>query len=224
MNEDQAGHRIRLRERFLNSGLKGFAEHEILEFLLTFTIPRKDTKDIAKKLLKTFKSFNGVLDAPIQDIQNIKGLGTISPVLIKLFKALIEYYLKQRVSAGNHLNSTEDVVNYFQASMAPLTHEEFRVIFLNTKNLILEIETITSGTIDHSVIYPREILKKALNYNAKSIVLVHNHPSGDPHPSESDLELTRKLKTIAELMDINVHDHVIIGRDGYFSLAQEKLI
>lgn len=221
MVDENKGHRKRLRERFINANLEAFSKHEIIELLLTFTLPRRDTKPIAKDLIKQYGSVAGILDAPVEKLKKIDGIGEITPILIKFFKELLAYYLYEKDIKNRFLSSTEDVVSYFRTKMQGLPQEEFKAVYLSTKNKILDVETIAAGTVDHSVIYPREIIKKALNHNAKSIILVHNHPSGDPNPSEADKEITRKLKIICELMDINVYDHVIIGKNSYISFAQK---
>lgn len=218
------GHRRRLREKFLKGGLKGFLDYEIVELLLTLGTPRKDCKRQAKEALKKFKSLRGVLEASEDRLQEIRGIGPNNVFGFKLVQEVSRRFLREKMIGRPVCNSSREVFDYLYHSLRGLKREEFKVIFLDTKNQILEEKTIFEGTVDSSVIYPREIIQEALKYDASSLIFVHNHPSGDPAPSESDREITRELVFAANIMQIKVLDHIIIGNNCFFSFADERLI
>ncbi len=218
------GHRQRLRERFIKQGLKGLHEYEALELLLTFALPRKDTKPLAKRLLKEFGGIKGVLDAQPKELKRIEGVGENIAVLITLTKALHGLYLQQKELQKRKLSSPEAVIEYCKVVMGGLKDEQFRVLYLNAQNRLLAEEIIQEGTVDHSVVYPRKVLEYALIHKATGMILVHNHPGGRLKPSQSDIAMTAKLRTVAEEMGIKIHDHFIITRDGYFSFYENGLL
>ncbi len=213
-------HRKRLKNRFVKAGLEAFADYEVLELLLTFSIARKDVKPTAKALIERFKSFQGVLDAPLHDITTIHGVGNHSAILIKLTKACSDYYLRKKVHRTSVISSPEDLLNYCKSAMAGQRDEQFRVIYLNAKNEVIHDEVLQEGTVDQSAVYPRKIIEHALQQKAVALILIHNHPSGNPEPSSHDQYLTKMLTQLAESLGIKIHDHIIIGRNDYFSFKE----
>jgi DNA repair protein RadC len=218
------GHRQRLRDRFLANGLESFRDYEILELLLTFAIPFSDVKPLAKRLLADFGSFAAVLDATPEELVKISGMGEYSATLLRLVKGCAEYYLKEQAIKRRSIPSLPVLVDYCRTSMGGLKDEEFRVIFLNSQNEIIAEETIQEGTVDQTVVYPRKVLEGALKYKATGLILVHNHPSGKLAPSTADRELTRAIIQAARPLAIVVHDHLIIAKQGYYSMAEHHLL
>jgi DNA repair protein RadC len=218
------GHRQRLRTRFLTGGAAALQDYELLELLLTYAIPRTDIKPLAKELLKHFGSFTSILDAPPEALMEVTGLKESSAALIRLVKACAEYYLKEEVLKRQKIPSLTALVDYCRTAMGGLTDEQFRVIFLNSQNEILAEEIITEGTVNQTVVYPRKVLELALKHKAAGLILVHNHPSGNPTPSAADQELTQAIVRACRPLNLTVHDHLIISRQGYFSLAEKNLL
>jgi DNA repair protein RadC len=218
------GHRARLRGRFLKGGAAALQDYELLELLLTFAIPYSDVKPLAKNLLQHFGSFNQALDASAESIMEFTGLREYSAVLIKLVKACAEYYLKEEVLKRQRIPSLTALVDYCRTSMGGLPDEQFRVIFLNSQNEIIAEEVVQEGTVNQTVVYPRKVLELALKHKAAGLILVHNHPSGNLTPSAADQELTRALVKASRALNLTVHDHLIISRQGYFSLAENHLL
>ncbi len=220
----QQGHRWRLREKFLKGGLKGFLDYEIIELLLILGTPRRDCKEQARQALKKFQSLRGVLEAPFDELQEIKGIGPHNIFGLKLIQEVSRRFLKERMMSRPYCHSSKEVFDYLYHALRDLRKEKFKVLFLDAKNQILEEETVFEGTVDSSAVYPREIVKKALKWDASSLIFVHNHPSGDPEPSASDREITKELVFAATVMQLKVLDHIIIGNNRYFSFADEGLI
>ena len=218
------GHRKRLREKFIKSGLKGFHDYEIIELLLSLGTPRKDCKQQAKETIKKFKTLRGVLEAPPEELQQIEGIGSHSAFGIKLVQEVAREFLKEKIIDKPIYKSAQGVFDYLYHSMRDLRKELFKVIYLNSQNQIIEAADLFEGTINSSAISPREIIESAIKNNAVSLIFVHNHPSGNPEPSKSDKELTRDLVYAGSIMRIKVLDHIIIGNNRYFSLASEGLI
>lgn len=218
------GHRARLRERFKTSGDSALADYELLELLLFRAIPRRDTKPLAKQLLKKFGSFAGVLNAPEAQLLEMKGVGEAVVTELKLVKAVALRLMQKELIKKEVINSWSDLVNYVSAAMAHERREQFRIIFLDKRNQIITDEIQSEGTIDHTPVYTREVVKRALDVGAASLILVHNHPSGDPTPSRADVKMTREIINALASLSIKVHDHIIVGRDGYASLRQLELI
>ena len=218
------GHRKRLRDKFLNSGLNSFHDYEIIELLLTLGTPRKDCKEQAKEAVKKFKNLRGVFEADLSALQEIKGIGPYNAFGIKLVKEITEELLKEKILEKPVITSSKNLFDYLYLSMRDLKKEVFKVIFLNSKNRILEIKDIFQGTLNSSSVYPREVLNLAMKHSAASLIFVHNHPSGDPFPSEKDREVTSELIGAANVMKIKVLDHIIIGDNRYYSFADEGLI
>lgn len=210
------GHRDRLRERFLNAP-DSLPDYELLELLLFMAIPRKDVKPIAKALIDKFKDINGVLNASLNDLQRIDGISHNSAIAIRAIRAAGLRLLKQDVMGRPVLTSWQRLVEYVQAAMANENNEQFRLIFLNKKNEVMADEVQQTGTVDFTPAYPREIMKRALEIGATALILVHNHPSGDPTPSADDVQLTKQIIAAAKPFDIVVHDHLIVSRNGVSS-------
>jgi len=218
------GHRKRLREKFIKSGIAGFHDYEIVELLLTLGTPRKDCKQQAKAAIKKFKTLRGVLEAPSEELQEIKGIGPHNAFGIKLVQEVAREFLKEKILQKPICKSSKEVFDYLYHSMRDLKKETFKVIFLDGKNQIIDIKDLFEGTINLSSVYPREIIKNAIRHHAASLIFVHNHPSGSPDPSPSDKEITKDLLAASNTMQIKVLDHIIIGDNRYFSFADEGLI
>lgn len=219
------GHRKRLREKFLRSGINAFHDYEIVELLLTLGTPRRDCKKQAKEAIKRFKGFRGVLSANIDELTEVKGIGKINSFGIKLFQEISERYLKEKIKDTKIiLKSSKEVFDYLYQSMLSQKIEVFKVLFLDGKNKLLETGDMFKGSLSSSAVYPREIIKSAIKYNASGLIFVHNHPSGDSDPSESDKEITENLVNACKVMQIKVLDHIIIGDSKYFSFVDNRLI
>jgi len=219
-----AGHRKRLRDRFLQSGLGGFHDYEIIELLLTLGTPRKDCKQMAKNAIKKFGNILGILDASITDLQTIKGIGPSNVFGLKLFQAISEYLAKEKIQEKAILNSAKSVVDYLQKSIGRLKKEQFVVLSLDTHYRLIKISTISVGSLDRAVVHPREVFKEAIQASAAQIILAHNHSSDDPTPSPEDIALTRRLITASKIFDIEILDHVIVTKNKHFSLKRKGLM
>jgi DNA repair protein RadC len=217
--EDYLGHRRRMREKFLKSGLAGFQDYEIVELLLSLGRPRTDMKHQAKEAIRIFKSLRGVLEADPQDLQQIKGIGPHSIFGLKFTQAVAREFLKEKSLAKPVCNSSQEIFDYFYHSLRDLKKEVIKVVYLNSQNEILEIHDSAQGTVDSSVLFPREVIEGAIRCHATALVIVHNHPSGNPQPSQSDKELTKTLMMSAEIMQIKLLDHIIIGDNRFYSFA-----
>src|SRR5688572_24925171 len=218
------GHRERLRLRFMTAGTEALLDYELLELVLFRALPRQDTKPLAKQLIDKFGSFAEVLSAKPERLKEIRGVGDAVVIELKLIEAASLRLLRSSVINRPVLQSWTQLLDYCHASMAYSAREAFRVLFLDKKNLLIADEVQQEGTVDHTPVYPREVIKRALELSASSIVLVHNHPSGDPTPSRADIEMTNRIVEAAEKLGIKVHDHVIIGRDGHASFKGLRLI
>jgi DNA repair protein RadC len=218
------GHRERLRERFAESGEDSLADYELLEMILFHTIRQRDTKPIAKALLKRFRTLAGVFAAPPERLKEIPNVGAKTAIDLKLIAAAAGRMLKREIAGREILGSWSKVIDYCTATMAHETRESFRILFLDKKNALIADEVQQTGTVDHTPVYPREVVRRALELSATAIILVHNHPSGDPTPSRADIEMTKKIISTAKPLEITVHDHIIIGRDGHASLKGMQLI
>lgn len=221
---DYLGHRERARARFNKAGGEALADYELLELLLHVIIPQKDTKSLAKQLLERFGSFSEVLAAPRKQLMEIKGLGDITVTHLKVIMASAQRLTTDAVRDKPILGSWSELLDYCRAHMAFEEVEQFRILFLDKKNKLLKDEVQQVGTVDHTPVYPREVIKRALELNATALILAHNHPSGDPQPSSADLQMTRAIIDIAVPLGITVHDHIIMGRNGHVSMKARKLI
>ena len=218
------GHRKRLREKFIESGLAGFHDYEIIELLLSLGTPRKDCKQQAKEVVKKFKTLRGVLSASIEELQQIDGIGPHSALGIKLIQEVAREFLKEKIVDKPIYKSAKEIFDYLYHSMRDLKKEVFKVVYLNSQNQIIDTADLFEGTVNSSSISPRAVMESALQYNATSLIFVHNHPSGDPEPSANDKAVTRDLVYAGNIMQIRVLDHIIIGNNRYFSFAGEGLI
>jgi len=213
------GHRRRLREKFLDAGLTGFHDYEVVELLLTLATPQKDCKDAAKAAIKRFETLAGVLDAPVEALCEIKGIGPKNVFGIKLVPAVAERYLEKKVSNTDPVSNASALFDYLYQSMAGMDRECFKVLFLDAKNRVQATEILFEGTLTAGAVYPREVVKRALEYRAAAVIFAHNHPSGDPEPSSADMAITRRLIFACLSMNITVHEHLIIGDRRYYSFA-----
>lgn len=210
-------HRKRLRERFLAGGASAMPDYELLELVLFRSLPRCDVKPVAHRLLQTFGDFNRILSAPVERLTAVRGVGQMVAVDLKIVEAAAHRLSRARVLKQQVISSWSALLDYCHTSMSHLETEQFRVLFLDRKNVLIADQEQARGTVDHVPVYPREILKRALELNASALILVHNHPSGDPNPSEADLAMTRQIETAAQSLSITIHDHLIIGRSSEFS-------
>jgi DNA repair protein RadC len=218
------GHRERLRERFAAGGPNGFADYELLELLLFQFIPRQDTKPVAKALIARFGSLAEVLGAPVQLLREVKGVGSGVALGLKVIAAAGQRMARGEINEREVLGSWSKVVDYCRAVMAFEEREQFRILFLDKKNGLIADEVQQTGTVDHTPVYPREVIRRALELSATAVVLVHNHPSGDPTPSRADIDMTRLIIETAKPLGISVHDHVIIGKKKHASMRGLALI
>ena len=218
------GHRQRLREKFLTSGLKGFHDYEVIELLLTLATPRKDCKDQAKAALKRFKTLQGVIEASPEELQEVKGIGPRNVFGIKFAQAVAERHLLKKLVSKDPIHSSKELFDYLYHSLRDKKREIFKVVFLDAQNRVIDIEDLFEGSLTASSVYPREVLQAALRHHAAGIFLVHNHPSGEPKPSREDKRLTRELIHACRVMGITVHEHLIIGDNTYFSFADHGYI
>jgi DNA repair protein RadC len=218
------GHRERLRERFREAGDDALSDYELLELVLFRALPRRDVKPLAKALIATFGSFAEVISAPVVRLAEVKGLGDAAITELKLVQAAASRLVRGAVKKRPVLSSWSAVLDYCRTAQAFADREQFRVLFLDKRNQLIADELEQVGTVDHTPVYPREVVKRALELSATAIILVHNHPGGDPTPSRADIEMTKRIIEIARGLGIDVHDHIIVGRDGHASLKGLKLI
>lgn len=218
------GHRKRLRNRFLQGGLDGFLDYEIIELLLTLGTPRKDCKQMAKEAIKKFRGLQGVLDASFEELQQIKGIGPQNAFGIKLFQAVTEQYAKEKIPKKISLTSSVAVTDYLRKKIGKEKKEYFLILSLDSNNNLIKISEISVGTLNASLSHPREIFKEAIKLSAASIILVHNHPSGDPEASSEDVALTRRLWDAAKIIGIELLDHIIVTKEKFSSLKERGLI
>jgi DNA repair protein RadC len=218
------GHRARLRERFASAGADALSDYELLEMALFAAQPRRDMKPLAKALLKTFGSFADVVHAPEARLREIDGVGDASITQLKLIAAAATRIARGELKERRRLSSWQDVIDYCRTSMAFADKEQFRLLFLDKRNQLIADELQQTGTVDHTPVYPREVIKRALELSATALILVHNHPSGDPSPSQADIQMTKAIIDIATPLGVAVHDHIIVGRGRHASLKGMKLI
>jgi DNA repair protein RadC len=215
---DYLGHRQRLRERFLNGGDGALQDYELLELLLAQVQKRIDTKPVAKSLIRRFGSFAGVMAAAPDQLQEVDGVGPAATVIVKVVQACAVRMAQQEVVKREVIGSWKKLLDYLRMAMAEQKTEQFRLLFLDNKNALIADEEQQRGTVNHTPVYPREVVRRALELGASAIILVHNHPSGDPTPSQDDIAMTKEVAAAADKLGISVHDHIIIGRKGHASL------
>ena len=218
------GHRERLRERFATAGHTALPDYELLELLLFRLIPRADTKPVAKALLARFGTLAEVLGAPEHLLREVKGIGPAVALDLKVIAAAAQRMLRSEIKDRQALSSWTQVIDYCRAAMAFEEREQFRILFLDKKNGLISDEVQQTGTVDHTPVYPREVVKRALDLSATAIILVHNHPSGDPTPSRADIDMTKEIIEAGKRLGITVHDHIIIGKKGHVSMKALMLI
>ncbi|HHB82551.1 MAG TPA: JAB domain-containing protein [Devosia sp.] len=218
------GHRARLRERFINSGPEAMADYELLELVLFRILPRRDTKPVAKDLIDRFGSFSEVLGAPSHLLSEIDGLGPMAVTDLKVLLAVAQRFTRDELRDRPVLASWNKLIEYCHSQMAFEEKEQFRILFLDKMNMLIADEVQQVGTVDHTPVYTREVIRRSLELSATAIILVHNHPSGDPSPSSADVRMTKAIIDVAKPLGITIHDHVIIGKSGHVSLRARKLI
>ncbi len=221
---DYLGHRQRLRERFRSAGAEAFADYELLELLLFHAIPRRDVKPIAKRLIARFETFAAVVSASREQLAEVDGLGEVAIDAIKIVRDAAVRLARQEAVGKPVLSSWQKVLDFCRADMAHREREYFRLLFLDKKNILIRDEIQQAGTVDHTPVYPREVVKRALELGASAIILVHNHPSGDPTPSRADIDMTREIVKAASPLGIAIHDHIVVGRKGHVSFKGQGLI
>lgn len=219
-----AGHRARLRERLFSGNQDGLSDHEIIEYLLATAIPRRDTKMLAKELLRQFGGIEGLFTADAEDISRIDGMGDAAVGAIKIVQAATVRLLKRQVDQRPVLSSWSALLDYLRVQMAYNTNEQVRILHLNSRNILVHDEILTEGSIDQAAVYVREVVRRVIGIGSASIILVHNHPSGDPTPSRQDIALTRDIIEVGRTLGITVHDHIIIGTQGHTSMRSAGLI
>lgn len=225
MKKDQAhkgaGHRGRLREKFLEAGLSGFLDYEVIELLLTLATPRKDCKDTAKMVLKRFGSLPGVFEASKEELLSVDGIGPKNLLGIQLIKAVSDRYVETKLQEKQAIHNSHDLFQYLNLTLRDKPQECFAVVYLDAKNKVIDSSVLFKGTLTESAVYSREVVKTALEKKAAALIFAHNHPSGDPEPSRADIQLTRKLLFACRAVGITVHEHIIIGNNRYFSFADQ---
>lgn len=215
------GHRQRLRDKFMDAGLAGFHDYEVVELLLTLATPRKDCKDAAKAALEKFGTFQGVVEASVADLCAVQGIGPGNAFGIRLIQAVADRYLEKKVIMTDPLSNSKALFDYLYLTMGGKDRESFKALFLDAKNRVTATETLFTGTLTASSVYPREVVRAALDRGAAAVIFAHNHPSGDPEPSPADFSITRQLVFACQTMGITVHEHVIIGNNRYYSFADQ---
>ena len=217
-------HRKRLRERFMKGGAQALPDYELLELVLFRAIPRQDVKPLARRLLDKFGDFNGVISAPANRLREQHGVGEAVIQELKIVEAAAQRLARSRVMDRHVVSSWQQLIDYCHTTMAHRETEQFRVLYLDRKNVLIADEAQGQGTVDHVPVYPREVVKRALELNASALILVHNHPSGDPTPSESDIEMTQRVEAAARALSVTLHDHIIVGKSRELSFRAQGLL
>ena len=218
------GHYARLRQRFLSAGIGGFLDYEVVELLLKLADNRRDQKTAAKQLVNKFKSLRGVLEASPEQLKKIKGNGDANIFGLKLVQSVARRYLKDQIIGADYIQSSENVLEYLRHRLRDRNREIFLAILLNGRNQVLDIIELFEGTLTTSAVYPREVIKMILEKDAAAVIFVHNHPSGNPNPSNDDQNITRKLKAACETIDVQLHDHLIIAGNDFTSMADKGMV
>jgi len=224
VSHDGAGHRARLRQKLANNGGDALHDHELIEYLLALAIPRRDTKPLAKALLREFNGIGGLMAADWQAIARVPGMGDTSIAAIKIVHATLLRMLRNEVAERPVLASWQALLDYLRADMAYLGVERVRVLHLNSRNMLIRDEHMGDGSIDQAAIYTREVIRRAIDLGSAALILVHNHPSGSPEPSRQDIEVTRQIVDAGKRLNISVHDHIIIGLHGHSSMRAKGLL
>jgi DNA repair protein RadC len=218
------GHRARMREKLLNAGPDALLDHELLEMVLFLALPRRDTKPIARALLARFGSFANAIAAPLHELREVEGLGEAGAAALRTVQAAALRLARAEVIDRPVLNNWDRLLDYLTAALTRERVEQFRVLFLDTRNRLIADEAQARGTVNHTPVYPREVVKRALELQATALILVHNHPSGDPTPSRADLEMTQEIKAAAGSLGIVLHDHLVVGNGRHLSFRREGLL
>ena len=221
---DSSGHRGRLRKRLLEGGAEALADHEVIELLLMQAVPRRDMKPLARTLLQRFGSLAGVLQTDPRTLAAHPGMGEATAAALRIVTVAATRMARQKVREAPVIGSWQALIDYLTIDMAHLTVERVRVLYLNTRNMLILDDLVGEGSIDEAAIHPREVIRRALDLGAAALILVHNHPSGSPQPSRADIEITNRIAEAGRLLGVSVHDHVVIGREGYVSLKAKGLI
>lgn len=225
LRTNHEGHRERLRHRFEKSGFQGFHDYEVLELLLTYVIPLKDTKPTAKKLIKGFKHLPGVLSADIKQLDKVNGIGPQAAQFLRILDAFIAFYFDQKAFSGDiQFTQLPELVDYFKATIGQSPNEVVRVLYLNSQNKLLYAENLSEGTVSETVVLPRKIVETALKQHATTLIIAHNHPGGLPEPSENDNAITQQIKNALHTVDITLQEHVIITQDGFYSYRKNGIL
>ena len=218
------GHRQRIKEKYQKNGITGWLDYEVLELVVSYAIPGKDTKPIAKELLARFPSINGVLDADIKDLERITGVGKHTALFLKLLKDVAILYMEKGIHNRDLLSSPQVVYGYLKASLKGAVDEEFKMLFLDSKNQLITGETFASGTVNRAVVYPRKVVERALYNHAVGVIIAHNHPSGALQPSPDDRKITKAIKDALKTVEITLLDHIIIGNNDYYSFRNSNAV
>jgi len=218
------GHRKRLKQKYEQNGINGWLDYEILEFILFYAIPRKDTKLIAKRLLSKFKTIRGILDADRKEIESVKGISKNSTLFLKLLKDIFVFYMEQNIHERDLLSSPKLVYDYLKARLKGLADEEFKMMFLDSRNQLISMESLKNGTVNRVIVFPRKIVERALYNHAVGVIIAHNHPSGSIEPSVEDQNITETIREALNTVDIKLLDHIIIGGNEYFSFKENRIV
>ena len=216
------GHRNRIKDKYSKSGINGWHDYEVLELALSYAIPRKDTKSIAKDLLSKFKTMNGVLDADRKDLEAITSISEHTALFLKLLKDVTILYMEKGIHNRDLLSSPQIVYDYLRTTLKGAVDEEFKMLFLDSRNQLITVETLKTGTVNKSAVYPRKVVERALDNHAVGVIIAHNHPSGALHPSQNDREITKAIKNALKTVEITLLDHIIIGNNDYFSFKNKN--
>ncbi len=217
------GHRQRIKEKYEKSGIDGWLDYEVLELALSYAIPRKDTKPIAKELLSRFKTINGVLDSDRKELRTVTGISEHMALFLKLLKDVAILYMENGIHNRDLLSSPQVVYDYLKASLKGAVDEEFKMLFLDSRNQLIAVETFKIGTVNRSVVYPRKVVERALYNHAVGVIIAHNHPAGTLQPSQDDRGVTKAIKEALKTVDITLLDHIIIGNNDYYSFRNNGI-
>lgn len=220
---DYIGHRQRIKEKYEKSGMEGWLDYEVLELALSYAIPRKDTKTIAKELLSRFKSLNGVLDADRKELQGINGVSKHSVLFLSLLKDISILYMEKGIHNKDLLSTPQVVYDYLKVSLKGLTDEEFKMLFLDSRNQLIVIETLKTGTVNRSIVFPRKVVERALYHHTVGVIIAHNHTAGSLEPSQEDQDITRAIREALKTVDIVLLDHIVIGGNEFFSFKEHRI-
>jgi len=217
------GHRQRIKEKYEKSGVDGWHDYEVLELALSYAIPRKDTKPIAKDLLARFKSLNAILDADIKELETVKGISKHSALFLRFLKDVSVLYMEKGIHGRDLLSSPQIVFDYLKVALKGMADEEFRMLFLDSRNQLIAMESLKAGTVNRSVVFPRKVVERALYHHAVGVIIAHNHPAGSLEPSVEDQDITKAIQDALKTVDIKLLDHIIIGGNEYFSFKESGI-